>query len=339
MDASAINRENIIIVQHVEEAFQRMGEKALFLVDRNVYACQMPLQRALEGRRMLLFDAHESTKSLQSVEAVYDFLMHHQREEALVAIGGGITGDVAGFAAATFKRGISLIQMPTTLIAMADSAVGGKTGVNYQGVKNYIGAFRKPDGVYLVFDLLDTLPEAQWRSGIGELLKYGFIADGTILDLLERGQSPIPSMEDARTMVLRGLAVKSRCVAEDFEDRGRRNILNFGHSIGHALEMTVPALTHGEAVALGMRVELVLSERKFDFPREGSRRLERLMEKYAMPTRIPIKDPMRVLSLVEKDKKNDGHLRFTLLHDWSDPWVKVPVSREEIIESLKEVEE
>lgn len=339
MDASAISRENIIIAQHVEEAFQRMSEKALFIVDRNVYEHQEPLQAALEGRRTLLFDAEESTKSLKSVETVYAFLMRHQREEALVAIGGGITGDVAGFAAATFKRGIPLIQMPTTLIAMADSAVGGKTGVNYQGVKNYIGAFRKPDAVYLVFALLETLPVREWRSGIGELLKYGFIADGAILDLLERGAAPVPCMEDARAMVLRGLAVKSRCVAEDFEDRGRRNILNFGHSIGHALEMIVPGLTHGEAVALGMRVELALSERKFDFPREGNRRLKRLMEKYAMPTRIPMQDPQRVLSLVEKDKKNDGHLRFTLLHDWSDPWVKVPVSRDEIIESLKEVEE
>lgn len=339
MDASAINRENIIIAQHVEEAFQRMGEKALFIVDRNVYERQKPLQAALEGRRMLLFDADESTKSLKSVETVYDFLMRHQREEALVAIGGGITGDVAGFAAATFKRGISLIQMPTTLIAMADSAVGGKTGVNYQGVKNYIGAFKKPDAVYLVFALLETLPVREWRSGIGELLKYGFIADGPILDLLEQGAGPVPSMEDVRSMVLQGLSVKSRCVAEDFKDRGRRNILNFGHSIGHALEMTVPGLSHGEAVALGMRVELALSERKFDFPRAGNRRLKSLMEKYAMPTRIPIQDPQKVLALVEKDKKNDGHLRFTLLHDWSDPWVKVPVSHEEIIESLKEVEE
>ncbi|SFN37600.1 3-dehydroquinate synthase [Proteiniclasticum ruminis] len=307
-------------------------------MDRNVYENWPVLREYTQDKEVYLLDASESRKTLEEIESLYEFLFKYQTVEPLIAIGGGITGDLAGYASATFKRGIPLILLPTTLLAMCDSTVGGKCGVNYKGVKNYIGTFKKPDEIFICTEFLTSLPERHLKSGMGEILKYGLIGKEPILPLLEKEIS-LQNLQ-ARPYVEMGLKIKIDVVSQDFYDRGQRNVLNFGHNIAHGLEAVYPnTLTHGEAVALGLLAELRLSEELFGLRSDIRRQTRSIMERFGMMTVVEDLPVEKLLDYIKKDKKNDDSLRFTLLRGAGCPEIKQSVAEEWIRSAVVEIME
>jgi 3-dehydroquinate synthase len=263
----------------------------------------------------------EASKSLASASMLYDRLvsMKADRHTAIVALGGGVIGDLAGFVAATYARGIPLVMIPTTLLAQVDSSVGGKVGVNHPGAKNIVGAFHQPACVWIDTESLRTLPDRELRCGLAEVVKYGVILDGSFFDAVEGSVDPILARDPRilRRIVTRSCELKASVVScDEREETGLRAVLNFGHTIGHAIESVAGydgPYQHGEAVAVGMVAEARLAERLGWVGSEVAGRIERLLESLGLPTRAPGLDPVRLLDAMGRDKKNrGGRIRFVL---------------------------
>lgn len=238
------------------------------------------------------------------------------RDDVVIALGGGVVGDLAGFAAATWNRGVALVQVPTTLLAQVDSAIGGKTGINLAEGKNLIGAFHQPIAVVADVTTLATLPSRERRSGLGEVAKYGFIADPVVLDLLETrpGSATAGDPQVLSEIVRRGAAVKAEIVSEDELESGRRALLNYGHTVGHAIESLTSYDTyrHGEAVALGMVFAARLAER-MEIAQPGlADRTVAVLDGLGLPTRGLRLDPAEVWEVMSRDKKARDGVRFIL---------------------------
>lgn len=330
MDTTNLNIKNIYFYDKIIIALESLPSKVLFLVDENVLTLTPELSLFLKGKKALILNLDESQKNLQTVETVYEFLFLNQTTETLVAIGGGILGDVALYAAATFKRGIPFIMVPTTLLSMVDSSVGGKSGVNYKGIKNYIGVFKNPDQVLIAPSFLKTLELKELRSGLGELFKYSLLGEKDIEWELRNNQD-IASLSYPK-LIEKALRFKSIVVEKDFRDISHRNILNLGHNTAHGLEtLSKGTLTHGEAVALGLLVELRLSEKIFMLPKEVRVDLTNLMKSYGMRTSFPIDNYEELILAMKKDKKNDESMRFTLLKEVGQPIIKITVEKEDLL--------
>ncbi len=297
-------------------AAARVPDDAVLLSDENVFRAwgiHFP------ARPTLAVPAGEASKSLATFARVVGWLADSgaSRTTTLVAMGGGVVGDLGGFAAAAYMRGIPLMQVPTTLLAMVDSSVGGKVGVDLPQGKNLVGAFHPPAAVHVPLDALQTLPDRECAAGMAEVWKTGFIADAGLVELL--GGPPL-SAGDARLreVVERCVRLKARVVQEDeFETTGLRAILNFGHTVGHALE-TVTAygpLLHGEAVSVGMVAEAFLGERLGISPIGTGDRVEECLLDQGLPTRSDLlSDPEPLLEAMRRDKKaKSGRLAFSLL--------------------------
>lgn len=238
------------------------------------------------------------------------------RDDVVVALGGGVIGDLAGFAAATWNRGVGLVQVPTTLLAQVDSAIGGKTGINLSEGKNLVGAFHQPLAVVSDVTTLATLPSRERRAGLGEVAKYGFIADPVVLDILERrpGSATAGDPGVMAEIVRRAAVVKARFVAEDERDSGRRALLNYGHTVGHAIESLTSYETyrHGEAVALGMVFAARLGERMGVSQPGLSDRTVSVLDGLGLPTRGLRLDPAEVWEVMARDKKARNGVRFVI---------------------------
>lgn len=322
----------------IEDIFSEFTINDIYIVDYNLLNSNKKLEDFLKHKNFLIIEANENNKNLATVAKIYDFMLKQDKLERLVAIGGGIVGDIAGYAAATFKRGVAYVNVPTTLIAMCDSSIGGKTGVNYRGIKNYIGTFKNPDKIVFCFEFLKSLDEKEIKSGIGELIKYGLIGDKTILDFLLTKDLKSLTINDLKSLIKKAIAIKEYYVKNDYFDKGIRNALNFGHSIGHGLEMlSLENISHGEAVCLGMIVELKLSEEKLNLDKELLNKLKTILRKYKIKEKTKIKDIDDFISLIYKDKKNDEFIRFTLLEDIEKPKIKIKINEKEILTALKEV--
>lgn len=286
------------------------GAKALIVSDTNV----MPLYGDAAERTLTesgfscfryAFPAGESSKRLSVIERIYNVLAQHRftRSDFIVALGGGVTGDMAGFAAATFLRGIRFLQIPTTLLAQIDSSVGGKTGVDLPQGKNLVGAFHQPALVLIDPDTLDTLPPRYFSDGMAEALKYGCIKSRALFDLIAQGDVR-RGMEE---MIFRCVDIKRDVVERDEFDTGERMLLNFGHTIGHALEKLYhfEKLSHGEAVGIGMVKMARLGE-------QGSLTKPGTADEIAAALRkfhLPVEDPMpmeQILEATALDKKSSG---------------------------------
>jgi len=298
----------------------------LIVIVSNEVVAPLYLQRvesALGGRpfRHLVLPDGEATKDVSAWSRVIDFLVAEQagRDACLIALGGGVIGDLCGFAAATYMRGIRFIQAPTTLLAQVDASVGGKTGVNHPRGKNLIGAFHQPAAVLADTACLRTLPEREFRAGLAEVVKYGAICDASLLTYLEQHTEALLRVEPEATsrVVLESVRHKADIVARDEFESGVRAILNFGHSFAHALE-TLTAYRrylHGEAVAIGMIVAARLSEQRGLCPPGMAERLASLEDALGLPVRIPDDLSTReVLECMLLDKKNlAGRRRLILL--------------------------
>ena len=241
------------------------------------------------------------------------------RSDAVVGVGGGAVTDLAGFLAATWVRGVPVVQVPTSLLGMVDAAVGGKTGINTGAGKNLVGAFHPPAAVLADTDTLDSLPEPEFRAGMAEVVKCGFIADGRILELLE--QDPT-GRRDTAELIERSVAVKAEAVGEDLFDTGRREFLNYGHTLGHAIERVEDfGWRHGEAVAVGLVFAAELGAQAGLLSRADVDRHRRLLEAMRLPTRYA-GDWDRLQAVMRVDKKARGaSLRFVVLDGLGSPTI------------------
>lgn len=282
----------------------------------------------------------ETSKNLQTAADLYTHLAKcgADRRSVLCAFGGGVVGDLTGFAAATYMRGIPFVQIPTTLLAMVDSSIGGKTGVNHEFGKNMIGSFYPPRAVCTDITLLRSLPEREYRCGLSEIVKAGVIDDTELFTLMERETEAIRQRDEAvlTTLIERAIAVKVRVVEEDPTEQGVRAILNFGHTIGHALEAVTAyeQYSHGEAVAIGMALVAKLSETLGLCEPEARNRLFSLLEGLGLPVAYADIDTQRLIEVMAHDKKAiDGVVQFILMRDIGTVVYRQQVPTE-VLESL-----
>ena len=264
----------------------------------------------------------ESTKSLKYISLLYDELIKNRAERAdyIAAFGGGVIGDAAGFAAATYLRGINFIQIPTTLLADVDSSVGGKTGIDHPGGKNLIGAFYQPEAVLIDTGFLDTLDDRDMANGFSEVIKYGAVLDGDFFNYLESNHKTILSRdkEGLSRIIERSCAIKAGVVNKDEKESGFRSVLNFGHSLGHAVETlyNYETLKHGEAVAIGMVFAAAVSKETGLCGEESVLRLKSLIENSGLPVNAPDFTPEQYINAMKLDKKvDDGLIKFVLMKD------------------------
>jgi 3-dehydroquinate synthase len=279
------------------------------------------------------FTAGEWNKTREKWAAISDQMLsqHLGRDCAVIALGGGVVGDLAGFVAATYLRGVPYVQLPTTLLAMIDSSVGGKTGVDVPAGKNLLGAFHQPRLVVADLDVLATLPRTQVAAGLAEAIKHGVIADAAYFSLLER-EAPAIEGKDPGTLervVIRSVEIKAAVVAEDERESGRRAILNFGHTVAHAIEATLKfEMLHGEAVAIGMVYEARLAEDLGIAERGITDRIAGALERYKLPLELPggVKMDDLLAAMTHDKKVRDAQLRFALperigqMHRTQDGW-------------------
>ena len=269
---------------------------------------------------------------------------HCDRKSVLIAVGGGVVGDLAGFVAASFTRGIRFVQVPTTLLAMVDSSVGGKTGINLPGAKNMVGAFWQPELVLIDTDVLTTLPDRSYLSGLAEVVKYGVIEDAEFFAWLERNAPNLVTRvpEAIRHAIHVSCETKAQVVGQDErETSGRRAILNYGHTFAHAMEATAGygTLLHGEAVSIGMQMAMRLAIKLGRVDEELLKRQTALLAACKLPTTFSAADPERMLPVMMKDKKvAHGQLRFILPSELGHVELIDNVPEEFVIQSILENE-
>jgi 3-dehydroquinate synthase len=278
----------------------------------------------------------ETSKSLHQADIFYNQLLDFNcdRKSVLVALGGGVIGDLTGFIAATYQRGIPFVQVPTTLLSQVDSSVGGKTAVNHPKGKNMIGAFYQPRMVIADLDTLQTLPQNEFRAGLAEVIKYGVISDASLFDYLENNVEKILKLdhECLAHIIKTSCVIKAEVVEKDERESHYRMILNFGHTLGHAIEALTgySKFIHGEAVAIGMVYAAKLSQQLGKCQSVVSSRLSKLVNKFGLPSQWPDLDSSAVIECLYHDKKTMNHkIKFILIKD---------IGRVEIVEDMPETD-
>ena len=320
-------------IGNIRSKFCRSRRYAIVTDDRvaALYALRLcrPLRAAGCRADVFAFHAGEARKTRETWALVSDAMMEAGlgRDSAVVAFGGGVPGDLGGFVAATYMRGLPLVQFPTSLLAMIDSSVGGKTGVDTAAGKNMIGAFHQPRCVVIDPDLLRTLPLEHLRSGLAEAVKHGAIADPEYLDWIEHSAHLLLGGDpDALTrLIIRSVEIKTDIVKRDPREAGPRKLLNFGHTLGHAVEsLSGYTLLHGDAVAIGMVEEARLGERIGVTAQGTSARLRRVLNRLGLPASLPLEyDAAEVIGWTRSDKKaRDGRVEYALIEGVGSPAVR-----------------
>ncbi len=303
------NERKILIVSN-KEISSLYGDKLLEDLQINNFEVQM-----------FLIKAGEVHKNLETLNAIYNaaFEFGLDRNSLIIALGGGIVGDITGLAAATWLRGIEYIQIPTTLLSMVDSSVGGKTAVNHPKGKNLIGAFHQPKAVFIDPETLKTLPKREFRAGMAEVIKYGVIKDKALFEFLEKkpNQDKLKNLQNETLIEIinSSIKTKSNIVTEDEQEKGIRAILNYGHSFGHVIENLCGygEYLHGEAISIGMKIAGKISLEKGFWSNEEFLRQENLLKSYGLPTKAPKINKKDVLEILMGDKKVlNGKMRFIL---------------------------
>jgi len=298
------------------------GRHVLIVTDEHVaplYLDRVRAGLASHAHDALVLPAGEAAKTLASAGHIFDALakLGANRDGAIIALGGGVIGDLAGFAAACWMRGIDFVQMPTTLLAMVDSSVGGKTGVNIAAGKNLVGAFHQPRAVFIDTATLATLPKREYAAGLAEVVKYGAIGDADFFAWLEANADALNAHDDDALAEAIGFSCryKAGVVARDEREQGERALLNFGHTFGHAFEAECGygELLHGEAVAIGMVLAAKLSAELNRAPAADAERLAHLLSRFGLPVAPSRADADALLARMRLDKKNvSGRLRLIL---------------------------
>ncbi len=287
-----------------------------------------------------IFAAGESSKTLDTVQTFYRFFCEQRldRKAVVVALGGGVVGDMAGFAASTYMRGISFVQIPTTLLAMVDSSVGGKVGVDFLNQKNMIGAFYQPDFVYISIDTLKTLPKNQLAAGMAETIKYGFIRSEDFYITIVDNKEAIKELDTNMffELINGSCKMKASVVAKDEREAGLREILNFGHTFGHAIEtLSGFSLLHGECVAVGMIAALYLSYKKGNITFEQLRLAESILAFFDLPIEVVDFSPEDIYEQMFSDKKvKDDKINVVLLSEIGEAYTTDACTKEEMLEAI-----
>jgi len=322
------------------------ASKLLVVTDDFVGPLWMPkLEAGLAGREFAtcVLAGGEAQKTLANVALIIDALVSARlnRDGMVLALGGGVIGDIAGFAAASYQRGIAIVQLPTTLLAMVDSSVGGKTGVNHPGGKNLIGAFHQPTAVIADTDTLSTLPDRELRAGLTEVVKAALVADAAFFAWLESNAKRLLAREPEALAeaIRRACAIKAAIVAQDEREQGPRALLNLGHTFGHAIEAGAGfgAVLHGEAVAAGLVLAAELSARTGRMPAADAARVRALLEAAGLPVDPPRIGRVRMLELMAMDKKvKGGAIRLVLLDGIGEAVVTADYPRDALESLLQE---
>ena len=343
-----MNKQKVILSHNMEESLTTAvaaceRDRLFVLVDVNTQRHCLPLISDIDcmhGAQVIVIGATDENKTLETLAQVWTALQQGgaTRHSLMVNLGGGMVTDLGGFAAATFKRGLNYINIPTTLLAMVDASVGGKTGINFGGLKNEVGVFSNASSVILDTTFLKTLDQENLLSGYAEMLKHGLISDeqhwADLLDNLEN----LENLKKLATLVADSVAVKQRIVHEDPTEKGLRKALNLGHTVGHAFESLAlqrKPILHGYAVAYGLICELYLSAIKTGFPVDRMRQTVSAIRRNYGQLTITCDDYPTLLRLMTHDKKNvAGEINFTLLGDVGDIRINQTATKEEIMEAL-----
>ena len=342
----------------IEENFSNLAQamRAEGLVDRKICivtdsnvgplyesAVEEVLRKVSSDISVFTFEAGEKNKNLDTVSSLYQTLIQNglDRKSLLVALGGGVVGDLTGFGAATYLRGIDFIQIPTTLLAQVDSSVGGKTGVDYQQYKNMVGAFHQPKLVYMNLSTLTTLPAEQFACGMGEILKTGLICDGEFFRFVCREQESIKAldMKLIAAMVRRCCEIKAGVVERDPKEQGERALLNLGHTVGHAVEKLKNfTLLHGQCVGAGLVAAAYLSMKRGLLNEQEYQEICRGCADYDLPIHVDGLIPRDVLAATKKDKKMEqGHIKFILMDGIGKSFIDKTVTDAEMLSCIQEI--
>lgn len=312
---------------------------------RDLYADELKAELIKLAGKVDIYaiSAGEEHKTLDSVKDIYTFLIREKygRRDCLVALGGGVVGDMTGYVAATYQRGMDYIQVPTTLLAQCDSSIGGKTGVDFDGYKNMVGAFKMPRLVYMNMSTLHTLEERQYFSGFAEVMKHGLIKDARFYTWLIDRMYEIceRDMDVLEEMILRSCTVKKQVVEKDPTEQGDRMLLNYGHTIGHAIEKARNfQLFHGECVALGAVAAAYISWKREMISMEEYYEVRDMFVPFNLPITVEDIDPKEVVKLMKSDKKaHAGTVSFILLERIGKAVIDTTVSDEEILAAIREI--
>ncbi|AVQ45309.1 3-dehydroquinate synthase [Clostridium botulinum] len=335
-----LNRfHNILLENKIKDT-----DSIFIVTDKNIYSLyKHKMEQFINKNKYFVFvmNTGEENKNINTVNKIYDFLIDNNanRHSVLIAFGGGIVGDITGFVASTYMRGIRFINIPTTLLAQVDSSIGGKVGYNHREIKNLIGNFYNPVFVYVSTSFLKTLSEREFLNGLGEIIKYSLIRENDLSYFIEKNIKFILEREQDKLIhiVKECLSIKAAIVEEDFRDLGMRNSLNFGHTVGHAIEANSNyKISHGEAVALGILVALKLSEKKLNLDKNIYNNIVKLYKKLNLPLFYKVDNYKTFLYAIRHDKKNRDKIRFALLEEVGKVKVKVEVEENEIIKAIKE---
>lgn len=330
------------------EAFEISQKKLCIITDSKVkgfYADEV--SAVLEGKctKLVIYDFPngEESKNLETVKNIYAFLIEMQfdRKDMLLALGGGVVGDITGFVAATYLRGVDFVQIPTTLLAQADSSIGGKTGVDFDQYKNMVGAFYMPKLVYMNMETLKTLEDRQYYSGMAEVMKHGLIKDvkfyewllDNIYEIHER------NLETLEEMMYQSNLCKKLVVEKDPTEKGDRALLNFGHTIGHAVEKAKNfELLHGECVALGCVAAAFISWKRNLISMDEYYEIRDMFVPFNLPISVENINPEEILALTASDKKTEGdNIKFILLKKMGKAMIDRSVTKEEILAGINEI--
>jgi 3-dehydroquinate synthase len=323
----------------ISEALRHLppATQVFVLTDENTRRhCLEPFRQMMEQQAWVgtSINPGEAYKTLQSAAQIWESMLHARldRQALVINLGGGVIGDLGGFCAATWKRGIPFIQVPTTLLAMTDAAIGGKLGLDFQGIKNTIGVFQNPQAVWVDPFFLKTLPERELRSGLAEVIKHAFIGAPPLLAHLAEWDHQNTDTNSWTAILQLSIAVKVRVVQEDPLEKGLRMVLNFGHTIGHALEShfleTDTPLTHGEAVAIGMVCESFIAQAQYEPVR-------RLVNRFFPKVRIPLSLISKLWASMQQDKKNKGgQVRMAIPTDGVFGMRVMEISEDDLVRAL-----
>lgn len=334
--------------QALPEEVKKLGtekKKICIVTDSNVaplYLEEVKKQLAGTCREVdeFIFPAGEEYKNLNTVRDLYETLIRkaYDRKDMLAALGGGVVGDLCGFAAATYLRGISFIQIPTTLLSQVDSSIGGKTGVDFDAYKNMVGAFHMPGLVYTNVKTLSTLSPVQFASGMGEVIKHGLIKDSSYYHWLEVNAPLIKGLDYSlcQQMILTSNCIKRDVVEQDPTEKGDRALLNFGHTLGHAIEKLMNfSMPHGHCVAAGSLAACAIAAKKGFLEWDELTGLRNVLKQYHLPFTISGIRAEDILEAVKHDKKMDaGIIKFILLRKIGDAYVDISVSQEDMLSGL-----
>ena len=304
----------------------KLNKNIFFVVDKNVYNLYSELIDSIissyNGKiNILVIEVNERLKSFKTMEKIYKNLLEndYSRDTLLIAIGGGIIGDICGFVAATFSRGIEYVQIPTTLLSMVDSSVGGKTGINFGKTKNIIGAFNQPNFVLIDVDFLQTLSQKELLSGFGEIIKYAYLTNSTFYNYIKKNIEKIFQKNNyvLKKIITESVQFKGDVVVSDEKEKSNRKILNLGHTFAHAFEVeTKYKLTHGEAVIVGIASALFLSNKLGLLTNSKMNKLLELISLVKNEIKIGKLNYEKLVLVMQRDKKNrDGKIKFVLLKD------------------------